>query len=412
MRIGIVSQWYSPEPIFIADNLAAELVARGHTVRVLTAFPNYPQGRIYPGFRQRWGYRSTTGGLTLHRVPIYPSHDSSAARRAMNLLSFAATSSIAALRHLADVDAIYAYSPPPTTFAGPALLGRIRRIPTVLHVQDMWPESVTASALAPGGRVGRAIDSGLAATMRRIYRASAGIAVIAPSMAELVVERGADPGRVRVVLNWTDERLFRPETPTDAAREALGHRGRRTIMYAGNLGPFQRVGTAIRAAAAVADRVDLVFVGSGTEEPQARRLADELGAGNVRFLGRQPPDRMAELYAAADYQLITLRDLPGLRGTVPSKLQAALACGVPVIVSANGDAARLVTAAGVGLACPAEDWAALADRFAMAAATGDDEVAAIGRRARQVYLERMSLRVGVDQIEDMLLKAAATGGCG
>jgi glycosyltransferase involved in cell wall biosynthesis len=118
---------------------------------------------------------------------------------------------------------------------------------------------------------------------------------------------------------------------------------------------------------------------------------------------------MAELYSAADYQLVTLRDLPTMRGTIPSKLQAALACGSPVIVSAGGDTARLVESAGVGLACPPEDWSALADRFAAAAAVPAGSRAAMGRRARQTYQERMSLRVGCDQIEDMLTKAERRG---
>ncbi len=379
MKIGVVSQWYPPEPAFVPGNLARELAARGHEVRVLTAFPNYGEGRVYPGYRQRWRDRTTTGGLTVRRVPVYPSYSASALGRVANYVSFGATSALAAPRYLADVDAIYVYHPPPTAFAGPALSRLVRRIPVVLHVQDIWPESVTASAMAPGGRVGRGLDRALGALMRRLYRTVAGIAVIAPSMAELLVERGADPGKVRVVFNWTDEELFRPVPVTPAARTAIGHRGRCTVMYAGNLGPFQRVETAVRAAAAAAGQVDLVFVGSGADEPYARRLATELGATNIRFLGRRPPAEMAELYAAADYQLITLRDLPALRGTVPSKLQAALACARPVIMSAGGDAARLVSSSGIGLVCPPEDWRTLADRFvAAAASTAADRAAAGG----------------------------------
>jgi len=410
MRIGILTQWYPPEPAFVPGELARELAARGHEVRVLTGYPNYPQGQIYPGYRLRWRNQTSNPGLAVRRVPLYPSHDKSALGRIANYLSFAVTSSLVAPSYLAGVDVVYVYHPPATAFAAAALARLIRRIPVVLHVQDMWPESVTASAMAPAGPMGRAIDRGLAATMRRLYGASTAIAVIAPSMAELVIGRGADPGKVRVVLNWTDERLFRPEAPTVLARRALGHRGRCTIMYAGNIGPFQRVETAIRAAAAAPDLVDLVFVGSGTEESRARWLADELGAGNVRFLGHRPPEQMAELYAAADYQLITLRDLPALRGTIPSKLQAALACGSPVIVSASGDAAQLVTSTGAGLACPAQDCQALAGSFVAAAGLPAATRAAMGQRARQVYLERMSLRVGTDQIEDMLAKASAAEG--
>lgn len=410
MKIGFVTQWYPPEPAFVSGELARELSARGHEVRVLTTYPNYPGGRVYPGFRQRWNDRSTTGGLTVRRVPVYPSHDSSALGRSANFLSFAATSALAAPRYLAGVDAVYVYHPPATAFTAAAVIRQIRRTPIVLHVQDMWPESVTGSSMGPGGAVGRIVDRTLAATMRRLYRTAAAIAVISPSMAELVIERGADPGTVRVVLNWTDERLFRPVPVSVPVRATLGHPDRCVIMFAGNIGPFQRVDTAIRAAAATADRVDLVLVGSGTEEESARRLAVELGASNVRFLGRRPPEEMADLYAAADYQLVCLRDLPGLRGTVPSKLQAALACGSPVVVSAAGDAARLVESARVGLVCPPENWAALAGCFAEAAALAPAARTAMGRRAREVYQERMSLRVGVDQIEDMVTKTAVLGG--
>ncbi|MGC4808140.1 glycosyltransferase family 4 protein [Micromonospora sp. DT233] len=409
MRIGLVTQWYPPEGIFITENLATGLADRGHEVKVLTTFPSYPLGRVYPGYRQRWNDRTRTGGLTVRRVPSYPSHDRSPLRRAASYLSFGATSAVAGARYLADVDVTYVYHPPPTSVA-PAGLGRwLRGTPWVLHVQDPWPESVLHSGMAPQGRVGRLLDGAIAGAMRRIYRSATAIAVISPAMAELVVERGADPEKVRVVWNWTDDALFRPVPATAAARAAIGHTGRCTIMFAGNMGLLQRIETAVRAASATRDLVDLVLIGSGMQEESARRLAADLGAPNIRFLARRPPEQMAELYAAADYQLICLRDGPGLRGTVPSKLQAALACGRPVIVSAGGDAARLVSSAGVGFTCPPQDWRALAARFATAAAQPVAERREIARRAREVYLDRMSLPVGLDQFEDILTKAAGQG---
>ncbi|WP_320065381.1 glycosyltransferase family 4 protein [Micromonospora sp. RTGN7] len=409
MRIGLVTQWYPPESIFITENLATELVARGHEVKVLTTYPSYPLGRVYPGYRQRWNDRTRTGNLTVRRVPSYPSHDRSPVRRAASYFSFGATSAVAGVRYLADVDVTYVYHPPPTSVA-PAAVGRLLRgTPAVLHIQDPWPESVLHSGMAPQGHAGRLLDRAVAGAMRRIYRSVTAIAVISPAMAELVIERGADPDKVRVVWNWTDDVLFRPVPATDAARAAIGHTGRCTIMFAGNMGLLQRIETAVRAAAATRDLVDLVLIGSGMQEESARRLAAELGADNVRFLTRRPPEQMAELYAAAEYQLICLRDAAGLRGTVPSKLQAALACGRPVIVSAGGDAARLVSSARLGFTCPPEDWRALADRFVAAATQPVAERRAMAERAREVYLDRMSLPVGVDQLEDILTKAAGQG---
>jgi colanic acid biosynthesis glycosyl transferase WcaI len=409
MKIGMVSQWYPPEPAYLPENLARELVGRGHRVRVLTGFPNYPTGEIYPGYRQRWNDSSVVDGVPVRRVPLYPSHDRSGVRRAANYLSFAATSSVAAVRYLGDADVVYVYLTPATAFAAAALLRTLRGTPVVIHLQDVWPESVVSSSMLPGGVTGRLVSSILHGAMRRTYRTASSIAVIAPAMRDLVITRGADRDRVRVVLNWADETHFRPVEPTPSARARLGLRDRCTIMYAGTMGPFQNIEDSIRAAAAVPDDVDLVLAGSGIGEAAARDLAIRLHTDNVRFLGRLPTSEMAALYAAADYQLVTLRDLAIFRGTIPSKLQAALSCGSPVVVSAPGDCAALVANHGIGLACPPDDWHALADSFRQAAKIPPGERTEMARRARSLYEATMSRSAAVDQLEDMLTEAAGRG---
>ena len=403
MRIGVVSQWYPPEPAYLPENLARALVDRGHQVRVLTGFPNYPVGELYPGYRQRWNDTSTIDGVTVRRVPEYASHDRNGLRRACSYLSYAATSASAAVGYLRGADVVYVYLTPATAFAAPALLRALWGTPVVAHLQDIWPESVTGSAMIPGGVAGRAIERSLHAAMRAVYRAADAIAVITPAMRDVVVRRGADPARVRVVLNWADESLFRPERATALARERIGHRNRCTIMYAGTIGPFQNPHDSIRAASAVPE-IDLVFVGSGIAEPEIRELS--AGLGNVRLLGRRPMAEMAGLYAAADYQLVTLKDLPAFRGIIPSKLPAALSCGSPVVVAAPGDSAAIVEDHGIGLACPPGDWRTLADRFRHAAAVSGAERAAMGRRALDCYRSRMSQQAGIDRLERMLVEAA------
>ena len=328
MRIGLISQWYPPEGVFIPGNLARQLAGRGHEVKVLTTFPSYPYGRVFPGWRQRWRHRETEGPVMVRRVPAYPSHDTSTVRRALSHLSFGATSAVAGARWLADVDVTYVYHPPPTAVAAAALQRAARRTPIVLHVQDLWPESVTQSGMAPTGRAGRWLERSIGALMRGTYRLADAIVVISPTMAERVVAGGADPDRVRVVWNWTDDALFRPVPVTDEARAVLGHRQRCTVMFAGNLGLLQGIETAIRAAAAASDRMDLVLVGSGAGEDGARRLAADLGADNVRFIGRRPPEQMAELYAAA--QLATFvparRTRPARRRPVEAAGRVGLRC--------------------------------------------------------------------------------------
>ncbi len=409
MKIGIVSQWYPPEPAFIPGSLATELARRGHQVRVLTGFPNYPGGVLYPGYRQRLGHRTHHDGVTVRRVPLYASHDSSGLRRAANYLSFAASSSAAALPYLGGADVLYVYHPPATAAAAAMLARLARRIPIVLHVQDVWPDAVTASSMAPRGVAGRLVHDLVGAAMRRLYAVSAAIVVIAPSMRDLLIARGADPAKVHTSLNWTDEAVFRPH-PQPAATSELVRPGRCTVMFAGNFGHFQGLDTAIRATAAVGRApIDLLLVGSGVQETLLRALAGDLGAGNVRFAGRRPPAQVAALHAAADFQLVSLRAMPMLSAVIPSKLPAALACGAPVIISAAGDSAAVVRTAGAGLVCDPEDPDQLAQRFLDAAAMPAGERRSTGRRARTAYDAHMRMQLGIDRIERLLVAVAGRG---
>ncbi|MEU8391912.1 glycosyltransferase family 4 protein [Micromonospora sp. NPDC048842] len=400
MKIGILSYHFPPEPAFIPGSLAEELAARGHEVRVLTGFPDYPGGHVYPGWRQRWHHETHSQRLSVRRVPRYPGGAASVGGRMASYLSFAGSAGLVARRFLGDVDALYVFQLPATTFAAAGVLRLLGRVPAVLHVQDVW----TRDGADEGGEGRWAARMG--STMTRLYRTAARIAVAAPSMRDLVVAAGADPGRVRLVLNWTDERIFYPATPGAAARQLVRRDGRCVVMHAGTIGARQGLETAVRAAAALDRTMDLVLVGSGAAERRVRGLAAELGAENVRFLERRSPVDMPELYAAADYQLVMSRDLPELRGTVPGKLQAALSCAAPVIASAGGDTAELVERVRAGLSCPPEDWAALADRFWLAATIPPPTRTEMGRRGRAAYLREMSLPAGVDQIERLLHEAA------
>ncbi|MBO4165222.1 MULTISPECIES: glycosyltransferase family 4 protein [Micromonospora] len=400
MKVGILSYHFPPEPAFIPGSLAEELARRGHEVRVLTGFPDYPGGQVYPGWRQRFRHVTRSERLTVRRVPRYAGGDASPVARMAGYLSFAGSAALAGRRYLADVDVLYVFQFPATTFATAGLLRLLGRVPTVLHVQDLWTGEV-APGQAAQARPGR-----IATTMRRVLREADAVAVTAPSMRELVVADGVAEARVRTVLNWTDERIFQPVRPGRDAQALVRRDARCVVMHAGTIGVRQGLETAVRAAAALDDRMDLVLVGSGAQERRVRGLATELGADNVRFLERRSPLDMPELYAAADYQLVTLRDLPELSGTVPSKVQSALACAAPMVASAGGDTAALVERARAGLSCPPEDWAALADRFWLATTIPAPARVEMGRRGRETYLREMSLRAGVDRIEALLREIA------
>ncbi|SCL27326.1 glycosyltransferase family 4 protein [Micromonospora inyonensis] len=397
MRIGLLTYHFPPEPALLPGTLAEELAARGHEVRVLTGFPHHPGGRVHAGWRQRWWYETHSERLTVRRVPRY-APDTSPRARLAGQLTFATAAAVAGRRFLAGIDVLHVCQQPAVTLAAAALRRALPGVPVLLHVQDVRPRGELPGE--PGGE-------GTAAVLRRLLRGADAVAVSAPSMRDIVAVAGADPARMRLVLPWADERIFRPVRPSPAARRLVGGTGRCVVMHADAIGERQRLETAVRAAAAVPDRMDLVLVGSGADEPRIRGLVADWGVRNVRFVDGASTVTMADLYAAADYQLVALRDLPELRGVVPATLPAAFSCAVPVIAAAAGDTATMVERARAGLSCPPEDPTALADRFWLAAAIGVEARTGMGQRGREAYQRHMSLRAGVDRIEQLLYDVAA-----
>lgn len=406
MKIAIVSQYYHPEPVAIPTTLAEELARRGHQVTVVTGFPNYPDGRVYSGYRLRSRQVETVRGVRVLRVPLFPDHSGRALLRMANYATFAASSTVA-MAALRSADAVYVYATQMTAALGPQLWRTLGRAPYVLHVQDLWPESITGSSLV-SGRVAQTIDAVLEPWLRSAYRRASHVIAIAPTMAASLESRGVDRAKLTTLLNWADES---PIQSRDAPIQIRGSGERLEIVYAGNLGDLQGLETAIRAMALLErpNHAHLHLFGSGVAEPQLRELAASLAIRNVTFHGRVPPSALAAVARQSDFQLVSLRDLPIMLGTIPSKLQASLRDGVPVIASVGGDVKRLVEAFGFGLAVSPEDPGALAKAIQAAISLDGASREAMARRARHTYKTTMSLEHGVDVIERLLETAAQEG---
>jgi glycosyltransferase involved in cell wall biosynthesis len=405
MRIVFLTQWFDPEPGAIRGlPLARWLAARGHEVRVLTGVPNYPGGRLHPGYRMRLWQREVMDGIPVLRVPLYPSHDASAVGRVMNYASFALSAATIGAALVGEADVAYVYHPPATVGLPAMVLKGLRRLPFVYHIGDMWPESVVDSGMLGDGALRRVAERTLHVVCRTVYRQANAITVLSPGFKRLLVERGVPAHKVHVVYNWTDEAVFRPAARDEALARELGLAGRFNVVYAGNLGAFQGLEAVIRAAARIAHEsaIQLVIVGTGQREAALKRLARELGVDNVRFLGRREYWDMPKIYALADVLLVHLRDLPFFAATIPSKTQVSLACGRPVLMAVRGDAADVVRRAGAGVTCSPEDDAELADAIVKLAHTDREELEAMGARGRAAYLDMMSLAIGGASTETLL----------
>ncbi|WP_420363615.1 glycosyltransferase family 4 protein [Curtobacterium aetherium] len=399
LRVTVVSQYYPPEMQgWIPASVARGLAARGHEVDVVTAFPNYPFGRVFPGWSQRFGHVEHDGSVTVRRVPIVPDHSDSAFRRAVNCLSFAATS-ITATRAVRRADVVYVHSAQPTAAIGPMVWRWLFRTPFVLHVQDIWPESVIGSGFVRRRGAARAARFVLLAWLRRLHRRAAHVIAIAPGAARLLVERGGRAERTSTVLNWA------VQLPEPRRRH---HDGTTTIVYAGNLGPNQGLEAIVRAAARCDDLPGLrfVFVGDGLAAEHLRRTAVEIGATNIEFRPPVTRDQMPAVHAEADFEIVALADAPMSPITVPSKLQDALANGVPVIAALPGDAADIVRDGGAGLVTAPGNVDEIESAFRAAHGTDGPERDRLTDNARALVEQHMHPDVAIDHIEQILRKAA------
>jgi colanic acid biosynthesis glycosyl transferase WcaI len=410
MKVAIVSQYYKPEAVPIPADLAEALTERGHQVRVVTGFPHYPAGRVFEGYRQRFSQLERDGLVHVMRVPSFISHSQNAIGRILNYVSFG-LSSLTAGRHVRGADVIYVYATPMTAAMAPSFWRWTRAIPFVLHVQDVWPESITGSNLVQRQGVNGVISAVLRPWLSHLYRSASATIAIAPTMSETLQERGLPVDKSRTVFNWGNE----PANPESPARDAIAALNDAdlscTVMYAGNIGELQDLETVIRAARAVQEPgFRLVICGTGVALPRLRGLATDIGADNVEFWDAVGRERLAALYEQSDFQIVSLKDLPIFRGTVPSKFQASLAFGVPVITTVRGDVEAIVEAEGLGFTAAPEDPVSLEGAFRRAFELKAKDRTAMASRARDYYYSTMSREAGVSRIESILLEARRSSG--
>ncbi len=359
MRVLVVSQYFWPETFRIND-LVLSMKRAGIDVTVLTGKPNYPEGKVYNGYHARGTIRETLNGVTILRVPIV-SRGRGSLHLIANYMSFVITAGLLApfLLFRKRFDVIFVYAPSPLLQALAALpLKWIKGAPMVVWVQDIWPESLSATGHIRNRFVLKAVEL----LVRFVYHYSDQILIQSEAFRRLV-SRLADPKKIHYFPNPADNIGTTTENDpctkvADSIRPDLF-----SVIFAGNLGAAQSLETIIEAALIVQERMDIRFylIGDGSYAAWMREQITAHNLKNVTMLGRHPVEAMPSVFAKASALLVTLRDEFIFSLTVPSKIQAYLAAGRPIIAALNGEGSRIVLEAEAGIACPASDGAALAD---------------------------------------------------
>lgn len=390
-RVLLLTQWFDPEPTFKGLVFARELVRQGFDVEVVTGFPNYPGGKVYAGYKIQLIQRECIDGVQITRLPLYPNHDQSAIKRVLNYASFAASALVYGLFVAKRADVMYAYHPPLTVGISASLIRCARGIPLVYDIQDMWPDTLRATGMLNNPRalafVGHVCDW--------VYKRVDQLVVLSPGFKRLLLQRSVPESKIDVIYNWADESALM--SPMGGVPAAFPGADRFKVVFAGNMGKAQALDAVLDAAAILQVRgsqASFVMLGGGVEVSRLKTRALEMKLGNVVFLPPVPMSEVGTVLEAADVLLVHLRKDPLFEITIPSKTQAYMAVGKPLLMAVNGDAADLVRQAKCGLTAESENPQALSDAVDALAAMPADELKTMGVNASRFYQDALGLQVG------------------
>ena len=371
LNILYITQYYPPEscaPAARVDEFTREWVRQGHSVTVLTGFPNHPEGIVHAAYREHWrrGFsREERKGVNVCRTWLYPAPNRGLWGRAANYSSFALSAALSGPWIASRESVVIATSPQILVGAAGYAVARLRKLPFVFEVRDLWPQSLEAVGQAAAGSllyraVGRLADF--------LYCHADRIVVDGEQKRRALVAAGVPWGKIALIRNGaTDD--FCPDPESSSAREArervrkdLGLSGRFVVLYAGTLGMAHRLETVLEAALQLRERRELVFlmVGEGADREKLIELSGRMGLTNMRFLGRQPREAIPGYLAAADVCLVPLRRSEVFKTAIPCKLFEAMAAAKPVVLGVEGEAKEILSAARAGIVVPPDDSSALA----------------------------------------------------
>jgi glycosyltransferase involved in cell wall biosynthesis len=295
----------------------------------------------------------------------------------------------------------------PATLGLPACVLRLfRRIPFVYTIQDMWPDSLLSTGMFNNQFGLKLVDM----WCKFVYRFASKIVVITPGFKQKLCERGVPEDKIEVIYNWCDDtQLSNVENDHQLAKE-LGMAGRFNIVFAGNMGPAQAMAAVLEAAGFVASQcpaVQFLLIGSGVEVDSLKTKAAAMGLKNVQFFARRPISEIGKIFCLADVLLVHLRNDPLFQITIPSKTQAYMAIGRPILMGVKGDAADLVTKAKCGLVCEPGNPQSITRAVCKLYAMPKVELNTMGENGKNFYDRELSIDIGARKYEKVFESVAA-----
>ncbi len=361
MHILFITDNFPPEsnaPAIRTFEHTREWVKNGHIVTVITCSPNFPDGKLFEGYKNKWIHKEIIDDINIWRVKTYMTSNEGFFKRSIDYISFMFSSILFGV-FTKKVDVVIGTSPQFFTIISAWFLAKLKRVPFIFELRDIWPASITA--------VGAMKSSWIITTLEKIelfmYRQSKLIISVTNSFKKELYKRGIDQNKIKVIHNGVDLDKYKPSQKKDYYFiKKFNLKDKFVVGYIGTHGLAHSLDNIIDAAEKIQrnDNIRFVFAGGGADRKRLEKVVQERNLTNVVMIPRQPREKMPNLWSICDVSLVHLKDTPLFRTVIPSKIFESMGAGLPILISVpKGEATEIIEKTNSGIILPPEDSKAL-----------------------------------------------------
>jgi glycosyltransferase involved in cell wall biosynthesis len=364
MHILFLTDNFPPEgnaPATRTYEHAREWVQLGHRVTIITGAPNFPEGVVFPGYKNSWYHKEVLDGIEVRRVKTYIAANKGFSRRIVDFLSFM-VSSFAGGLFVRQPDVIVGTSPQFFTALSAFALAACKRRPFILEIRDIWPASITAVGAMKRGR----LIKGLEKLELFLYRRATRIISVTHSFKTDLVKRGVDAAKIDVVLNGVDTSTYQAaEQKAPGFAKPFGLSDKFVVGYIGTHGMAHALENVVSAAEKLKahDKIRFVFAGGGATRAMVEALVAQKKLRNVALIPRQQKAQMPDVWSLCDVSLVHLKNTPLFSSVIPSKIFESMGMGIPIVIAGpEGESTEIIKRTGAGLVAEAENPDSLVEK--------------------------------------------------
>ncbi len=357
MHILFLSDNFPPEgnaPATRTYEHAREWIKRGHKVTVITCAPNFPEGKVFVGYRNHWLKKELIDGIEVWRVKTFISANQGFLSRTIDYVSFMLSSLLFGV-FCKNLDVVLGTSPQFFTVISAWALSKLKRVPFIFELRDLWPASITAVDAMKKGKIIYFLEK----VEMFLYHQATAIITVTNSFKKELKKRGIPGDKIYVVVNGVDLSMYDGSQKKEVALvERYELHDKFVAGYIGTHGLAHALDKVVEAACLLEkyDDIRIVFVGGGADRKRIESLVKAKDLRNVVMIPRQPKEMMPAMLGLCDVSLVHLRNTPLFKKVIPSKIFESMGMGIPIIISApSGEATDIIKDGGLGLVVAPEN---------------------------------------------------------